>query len=366
MCATFYEPRTFVLRDLRGNIVSHSDPVPWDALAPHLPARARQALTNRRTANARRRLEAGATWRCPAGHPLPDDFADTPAFTVALIGPPLASKTTYLGRLVSEIVDHASLAPLGIHCTLADQYSQAYYNAAMARLLEQGKAPDATPKLPDGQTTRPIIVRFDTPRGRYNLLFFDPSGEGQQETVDLAQDNPFLHVVDAAIVFVTPRALSLPPGYPLTGLEARGPRQTTQVIANLEKVLADHPRYRGRHARRDLPIALVLAKCDELRPLLKGRDFPSLTLEPSLPQALPEKLDSQGDLPFEVLVTHGGRGIVGSVFNLTDVRTVHAVSAMGCAPDPDGVFRNGRPINVVEPLLALLYGLRIIGDRHDD
>lgn len=365
MCATFYEPGRFVLKDLNGTVLAHQRTVSWDTVIPHLPVRVRQELRNRRTANARRRLESGAVWQCPQGHTLPDDFARTPTFVVGLIGPPLSTKTTYLGRLVAEVVDNATLAPLGIHGSLADSDSQSFYNSTMARFLDQGRAPNVTPKLPPGQITRPIIVRLDTPEGRFNLVFFDPSGESMYHTMDLAQDNPFLHALDAAIVFVTPQALSLPRELPRTAAQAPI-RYSTQAIANLEKVLEDHPKYHGRHPGRDLPIALVLAKCDELRPLLQGRDFPSLVIEPTLFVGLRDKLDAQGDLPFELLVTHGGRGIVQSVFRLSDVRTVHAVSAMGCSPDPDGVFRQVRPVNVVEPLLAILHGLGIIGDRHDN
>ncbi|MPN35270.1 hypothetical protein SDC9_182767 [bioreactor metagenome] len=78
------------------------------------------------------------------------------------------------------------------------------------------------------------------------------------------------------------------------------------------------------------------------------------------------KLDAQGDLPYDLLTSYGARGIVEAVFNLTDVRSVHAVSAMGCAPDAEGRFAPARPLNVTEPLLAILWALRIIGDRDAD
>jgi hypothetical protein len=369
MCAEFHDARNFVLKDRQGATLNQRNPLPVDELLPHLPSFARQWLHNRRVANARQRLEAGANWQCPRGHQLPDDFADTRTIVIGLIGSPQTSKTTYLGRLVSEIVDHARLSPLGIHCTLADDDSQDYYNQYMAVPLEQGMAPATTQPLTGEATTRPLIVRMTTPGQRFNVLFFDASGENTTSAEVLARHNPYIHALNAAIVFVTPRALTeLPAGYPLTGREAAGPRQMHQVVTNLDRVLTAHPSFQGSHPRRDLPIALVLAKCDELDALLQAREsgahrFGSLVLDHRLFDGMQQKLDAQGDLPYDILTTYGARGIVEAVFNLTDVRSVHAVSAMGCPPDPTGRFAPAQPVNVIEPLLAVLWALRIVGDR---
>lgn len=366
MCASFYELQQFSLRKPDGTILIQSEPFPWDRWFPHLPRAAHHWLQNQRTRNARERLESAAAWLCPVGHRLPDDFARVRTVTIALVGPPQTTKTTYLGQLITDIVYRSSLAPLGIHCVLADSESQELYNTRMARFLENRRAPQATLRLGGTDTTRPLVVRMRVGEQRFNLLFFDASGESMQNTLDLAQDNPYLHALDAAIVFVTPRALSLPGGFTPAGAEALGARQVSQVIANLDSVLASHRQYQGTHATRDLPIALVLSKCDELAGLLGERSFSSLTIEPGLLTSMQDKLDAQGDLPYEVLVKYGGIGVVQDVFTLSDVRSVHAVSAMGCAPDDTGLFAPAEPLNVAEPLLAVLHGLKIIGDRDED
>ena len=247
MCAEFHDSREFVLRDRTGTVLAQRNPLPVDDLIPRLPAAAQQWLHNRRVANARQRLELGANWYCPKGHQLPEDFAETRTIVIGLIGSPQTTKTTYLGRLVSEVVDHARLSGLGIHCTLADDESQDYYNQHMARRLEQGFAPAATQPLIGEATTRPLVVRMVAGEQRANLLFFDASGENQQSTQVLAQHNPFLHALDAAIVFVTPKALTgLPAGYPLTGAEAAGPRQMHQVVTNLLRNAAEATGSSGR------------------------------------------------------------------------------------------------------------------------
>lgn len=363
MCAEFHDAKGFVLKDASGTVLKQRKPTAWDERLPFLPGGVKHWLHNRRVSESRQRLEAGARWQCPRGHALPDDFNETRTLVVGLIGPPQTTKTTYLGRLVSEVVDNAALAPLGIHATLADADSQTYYNLVMARFLEGGRAPAATEKLVNDQTTRPLVVRLVSNTERVNVLFFDASGESQQNTQHLAKDNPFLHALDAAIIFVTPRALALPGQCQLTGNEAVGPRQVIQVMSNLERVLADHPRYRGKHPSRDLPIALTLSKADELAPLVQGRGFSSLELEPTLFTQMVEKLDAQGDLPYEILSTYGGKGILHAAFGLSDVRSIHAVSAMGCSPDQEGRFARMAPLNVAEPLLAILYAHGIVGDR---
>ncbi|MBK8461354.1 MAG: hypothetical protein WAS07_01140 [Micropruina sp.] len=366
MCANFYDRPQFALRRPDGSILTQSEPVAWDRWLPHVPTAAQHWLANQRTRNARERLESGAVWQCPIGHRLPDDFAEARTVTIALVGPPQTTKTTYLGQLIADIVYRSSLAPLGIHCVLADGESQELYNSRMARFLESRRAPRATERLGENDTTRPLVVRMRIRDQRINLLFFDASGESMQNTLDLAQDNPFLHALDAAIVFVTPRALALPPGLTPSGAESLGPREVAQVISNLESVLASHRQYQGRHPSRDLPLALVLSKADELTGLLNGRTFPSLAIEPGLLVSMQDKLDAQGDLPYELLAKHGGIGIIQAVFTLSDVRSVHAVSAMGCAPDDTGLFPPAEPLNIAEPLLAVLHGLRIIGDRRAD
>ena len=94
MCAEFHDSGDFVLEDRDGTVLHQRTPLPVDEVLPHLPVIARQWLHNRRVANARQRLELGATWRCPRGHQLPDDFAATRTIVIGLIGSPATTKTT--------------------------------------------------------------------------------------------------------------------------------------------------------------------------------------------------------------------------------------------------------------------------------
>ena len=108
---------------------------------------------------------------------------------------------------------------------------------------------------------------------RYDLVFFDSAGEVQQTGQDVAVHSPFVQLMDAALLFYTPKALRFPREvYRLPGEElsqtAPGPSRVVGTLTTLLAQLSQHPSYVGRHPTRDLPVAAVLSKADELVDLL--------------------------------------------------------------------------------------------------
>lgn len=378
-CPQFYDRNLIALVDRENKPVAVSRwPIPSEEVLAGLPRFVRNRVDNHRIREARERLERGASWKCPKGHVLPDDFVATPMVVIGLIGAPFTMKTTYLGQLIAQLVEREALGGLGLAFTFADNASREAYAAKMASRLERGRAPLGTPVIArDGDVTEPIILRMSSgpshSRKKTNLLFFDAAGEGTLNAQVMAQDNTFLHVMDAALLFVTPRALTLPGGLPEPiGDENRGTRQAITAFDHLHQALQQHPRYVGKHPARDLPVALILAKADQLKPLLKA-PFPSVPLDETFLVDTDEKLDAVGEVPYDLLMTLGGQGLVSRLFELTEQRSIHAVSAMGGDPvDPapgsggEPVFRNVQPWNVVDPLLALLYQLGHVGRAHAD
>lgn len=379
-CPQFYDRNQVALFD-RANqrLEGPRWPIPSEETVAGLPRFLRNRIANIRIQEARTRLERGASWRCPQGHSLPDDFVTTPMVVIGLIGPPFTMKTTYLGQLVAELVERDALGGLGMSFGFADNASREAYTTKMAARMEKNRAPLVTQILArDGEVTEPIILRMsigpDNRRKKVNLLFFDAAGEGTLNPQTMIQDNTFLHVMNAAMLFVTPRALSLPSDVPEPmGVENRGTRQTITVFDHLTQALQDHPRYTGKRPPRDLPIALILAKADQLAPVLKGATFPGLPLDQTFLVDTDDKLDEVGELPYEVLTQYGGQSLVSRLFQMTEQRSIHAVSAMGGDPTPaapgvtaDPVFRTVRPWHVVDPLLALLHHLGYVGRPDDD
>lgn len=375
-CPQFYDRNDIALVDVGGN---HLEGRRWGLLredaVSRLPGFIRSRIANVRIREARARLEGVASWKCPHGHHLPDDFVTTPTVVIGLLGPPFTMKTTYLGQLISALVERDALGRLGLTFAFADNASRAEYTVKMAARLERRRAPLATPLLAhDGEVTAPIVLRMSGQRGidaqrkKVNLLFFDVAGEGTLDPQTMAQDNTFLHVMNAAMLFVTPRALLLPAEAPEpVGDEGLGPRQTITVFDHLAQALQQHPRYTGKYPPRDLPIALILAKADQLRPLMNS-EFPGLPLDETFLVDTDDKLDAVGEVPYDELMRLGGQSLVTRLFQLTEARSIHAVSAMGGDPEPaemgsvgDPVFVEVRPWHVVDPLLALLYQLNLIG-----
>lgn len=373
-CPRFYDRNEIALIDAEGVAVERSRwPIPSEDVVAVLPAFLRDRIANHRLREAQLRQERGASWRCPAGHALPDDFVSTPLVVIGLIGPSRTMKTTYLGRLISQLVEQAALDALGYRFTFADAASRRAYTTKMAVRLERHQAPVRTEHPVGGRVTEPIVLTMSfgpaDARRRLHLLFFDVAGEGTGDPQLLVQANTFLHVMDAAMFFVTPRALALPPGLgEPVGEENRGTRQTLDALDHVESTLRDHPRYRGPRPPRDLPAALVLAKADQLSTLLGEDRFVGLPMDQTLLMNTAARIDEVGERPYRVLMENGGQAVVGRLFQLSEQRSIHAVSAMGADPLPVGfgggeaVFPDAQPFNVVDPLLAILHQLGHLGE----
>ena len=142
------------------------------------------------------------------------------------------------------------------------------------------------------------------------------------------------------------------------------------TFGTLQSQLSQHPAYVGRHPTRDLPVAVVLSKADELVELVarefEGAAFTSLALDASYFENPIDLQVAQGRLPYEITRRYAGAGILQAIEQISRRKTFHAVSAMGGEPDDNGVFAAYRPLNVAEPLLAVLHGLGLIGrsDTH--
>ena len=376
-CPRTYPRDAFRLIDAAGNQLVEPRPSIFDRLGrllertPPLVHRAE----NRRVAQALARRRLGAAWRCPAGHLQPDDFRSVKQIVVGLVGPTATTKSSYLGSLLFQLTNHAALSEMGLRFSIVDEPSRRRWEQYYEGQLRNRRAPGTTLRPSADDQTPPLVVRMTVvpPAGRearYDLVFFDSAGEVQQTGRDVAVHSPFVQRMDATLLFYTPKALRFPRDvYRLPGEEqsqtAPGPSRVVGTYTTLLAQLGQHSSYVGRHPARDLPTAVVLAKADELVELLPTEfgidEFPSLTLDASYfadPLALQEE---QGRLPYEITRRFGGGGILQAIEQLSRLRSYHAVSAMGGEPDEQGVFADYRPLNVAEPLLAVLHGLRLIG-----
>ena len=376
-CPRTYARDEFRLVDAVGNPLADPAPTVFERLAfllERTPVLAHRA-ENRRVQRALTLQRLGATWRCPAGHLQPQDFREVKAIVIGLIGPTATTKSSYLGSLLYQLTNHAILNDMGLRFTILDEPSRRRWEQLYEGQLRSKRAPATTLRPGREEQTPPLVVRMtvNPPAGRdgrYDLVFFDSAGEVQQTGHDVAVHSPFVQLMHAALLFYTPKALQFPRDvYRLPAEEqsqtAPGPSRVVGTFTTLQAQLSQHPAYVGRHPARDLPVAAVLSKADELTDLVDrefgGGGFPSLPLDGSYFDNPLQLQEQQGRLPYEITRRYAGAGILQAIEQLSRLRTFHAVSAMGCEPNELGVFPDYRPLNVAEPLLAVLHGLRKIG-----
>ena len=278
---------------------SSRDPAPtvFERLAHLLertPVLAHRA-ENRRVHRALTLQRLGATWRCPAGHLQPQDFREVKAIVIGLIGPTATTKSSYLGSLLYQLTNHAILNDMGLRFTIQDEPSRRRWEQLYEGQLRSKRAPGTTLRPGREEQTPPLVVRMTVHPpagrdGRYDLVFFDSAGEVQQTGHDVAVHSPFVQLMHAALLFYTPKALQFPRDvYRLPAEEqsqtAPGPSRVVGTFTTLQAQLSQHPAYVGRHPTRDLPVAAVLSKADELTELVDrefgGGGFPSLPLDGS-------------------------------------------------------------------------------------
>ena len=376
-CPRTYPREAFALIDAAGNRLAEPRPSLLNRLGRLLertPPLAHRA-ENRRVAEALSRQRLGAAWRCPAGHVQPEDFRSVRQIVIGLVGPTATTKSSYLGSLLYQLTNHAVLSDMGLRFSIVDEPSRRRWEQYYEGQLRNRRAPGTTLRPNAEEQTPPLVVRMTVtpPAGRdarYDLVFFDSAGEVQQTGRDVAVHSPFVQLMNAACVFYTPKALRFPREvYRLPAEEqsqtAPGPSRVVGTLTTLLAQLSEHPSYAGRHPTRDLPIAAVLSKADELVDLLPlefgGAEFTSLPLDASYFDDPLGSQERQGQLPYEITRRYGGAGMLQAIEQLSRLRSYHAVSAMGGEPDEHGVFADYRPLNVAEPLLAVLHGLRLIG-----
>ncbi len=214
---------------------------------------------------------------------------------VGLVGPTATTKSSYLGSLLYQLTNHALLSEMGLRFSIIDEPSRRRWEQYYEGQLRNRRAPGTTLRPNAGEQTPPLVVRMTVtpPAGRdarYDLVFFDSAGEVQQTGHDVAVHSPFVQLMDAALLFYTPKALRFPREvYRLPAEEqsqtAPGPSRVVGTFTTLLAQLSQHPGYVGRHPTRDLPVAAVLSKADELVDLLPvefgGAEFGSLALDAS-------------------------------------------------------------------------------------
>ncbi|NGY64069.1 hypothetical protein G7043_34625 [Lentzea sp. NEAU-D13] len=269
-------------------------------------------------------------------HFLPITYRDHgEPIIIGLIGSGRSGKTHLLATMIHAAL-RGGLRHHGLDFEPADELRHEKFEAQVKALM-QGEKLGATEDLKQDFTTY-LLVRTPGDRAR-PVVFFDVAGEDFNNPGKQKLGGQFV-LAATALMFVDQPTSALPS---LFGLPDNELNPAIDIALK---------RIKQRPGFRDLPVAVVLTKADEIRyadPVdhWLRRDDTRAPLD-----AAPFRAESR-DL-YAFLDQHGAPQLL-KAFETFARGTLHAVSATGSPVDENGRYPRGvRPARVLQPLLALL------------
>jgi GTPase SAR1 family protein len=310
--------------------------------------------------------------QCPhCGNLLPYNFEFAANITIAIVGDIGSGKSHYIAALIhqlrngllqgqSEYLRLTSLTP---------EIDRTYTNEYLEPLFKN-KRSIAPTMIASQQIQKPLIYEITTRRTsrystRFNILLYDVAGEDYVNPSRLIQYSR--HVLNAsAIIFLAdPMTMSEISGRLPAHLQSRTMTTSRSASDVLSSILASFERYMSVSPGSSLfatPVAIMVSKSDLLK-FLTNRSSSYRFLE--RPQYV-GKIDVK-DL---AVVDHEVRDLLDQFGERTLLQAAQAfpkvaffaTSATGYAPDKNGVFPAVEPIRCLDPLLWILWQLRILDE----
>lgn len=325
---------------------------------------------------------------CPHCHlPLPLSVAggELGGEPIAVLGEQLAGKSTYFGALIHQLRHGSAGRDVGLSVIAQDTFdteqmqrvsSQKVYDRVYGRMFAaEATMPEPTRGAAVAGVTPPLIYRLqfaDRPwwtgllRRRARALetvFFDPGGGDLVDGEAMELYHRYLSRVRGVILLIDP--INLPDVRDRVSDEVRPhlhPPRVSQATDVVESLIKLFERFGGLGSADQIgvPIAVVLAKSDWLRPIAPAVFYkPAHHVEEydregadELSRAAERWLEEQGQHNLVELLTRFAR------------RTYCAVSALGTAAEPGGQVRHTRNTHrVTDPLFAVLHHLGYLRAR---
>lgn len=275
-------------------------------------------------------------------HFLPISYRDHgEPIIIGLVGRGKSGKTHLLATMIHAAL-HGDLDHQGLSFEPADELRHEMFQQEVDALMA-GKRLEGTKDVKQDFATY-LLVRTSKDQAR-PVVFFDVAGE---DFVNPGKDDLGAQFVLAATAFMfvdqpksaTPKLFGLP---------------GSDLNPALDNTLA---RIKQRPGYRDLPVAVVLTKADELR-----YEYPVDHWLRSDDRGAPldaARFRSESRDLYAFLDQHGAKPML-RVFRSFDRSTLHAVSATGSDVDEHERYPRGvRPARVLQPLLALLAMIGVV------
>ena len=288
--------------------------------------------------------------RCPGNHrPLPISFADVPSFHIGVIGSVAASKSTYLASLYQAFAT-------GMHAPVTASLPRLFDGSSRLdedrkRTFEQHEMLNRT----QNASKELAIIDLDLAGGGSvkdirRIVFVDAAGEdlaNPEASVRLS----FLSDLDGLIFMIDVTSL------PVIRRLRNGPEHAESPELVLQNFLRVVEARRGAaDAGFHIPLAVVLAKCDEVESHNGVSDFlrKNHANQSTLLHAPHARAESKAVWDF--LSENVSNDQLLNLLSRFENMSSHFSSATGCAIDEatDKYRHQPRPLNVTSPLLALL------------
>lgn len=307
-----------------------------------------QALDLSTVADQKRRLRLAESYvQCPhllAGqtehHYLPATYhRNGDPITIGLVGRAFAGKTHLVVAMLADLFAGAGVSFGLTDVRAVDQHQHVRFEQQFLGPFAAGNTLDGTVASSDGVQGYLEAIQVRTPRGPRTISFFDIAGDEFAARRGV-KDSEFLVTVNAVLYIES-----------VDSLDKLG----NDAITGARTVLEHNT------AGADVPAAIVLTKADQQRytePLDRWLREPPA--EPPWNRAFDEETR---DLYGWLDVNHATylKALIAS----HERCTLHAASATGGVPENGRFPRGVRPTRVLEPLVALLAALGVLGSEVD-
>lgn len=264
---------------------------------------------------------------------------------IGMVGTTRTGKTHLLAAMIGEIVK-GGLSRYGLSAVAVDELRhEQFLHDSVIPLFDGVQLPYTAITDLSEFVDALIITPLDEAGGPGRpVAFFDVSGD---QLANVERNERFFSAADAMIFVVDPeQALRLP-----------GLSPTRAGLGDPSFSLTLDRLYRGQ-TYVDLPVAVVLAKCDRLRFLPPVDHWLSSGSSGRLDAEL---IRSESASVYAFLHQHGAEAWLSPVARCRRV-TLHFASATGTRAREERFLRGVQPLRVLEPLISLLAMSDVIKD----
>ncbi len=298
---------------------------------------------------------------CPrCDHDWPRNIEDTDNFIIAIVGAQGAGKSHYLAVLIHEL-KHRVGARFHAALSAADDQTRDRYLKHYGQYLYDDHL--RIPPTARGKT-EPLIYHLVFARSVgiqrvVTLIFFDAAGEHFDDVRTMERYNRYLARASGILCLLDARQLA-PATARLNRAAAASATDELDLIGRIDEIVRSM-RSISVNDPIDIPVAVAISKLDLVRSLFQPGSALHLDSAHAGFFDLSDFRNVHDDVGKQ-LDRWLGPGLKNFLNGRFSTHGFFGVSALGQSPDADGrINKTLAPFRVEDPLLWLLYKLKVIG-----